>query len=151
MLFFCLSLTPSSVNMWSYVQMKLRCDVWCVQSISCYQGTGLFCVSFLFLQGLQNWGTSSFLFSSSWVLLFSLSLAFILCPIGCSSLFIYWLFSMEKHPVFQHWQEIRAMSPPITLHCVSSFPVRLLTGFYCTWLSSEFGKSDCGLLFSNPY
>lgn len=42
-------------------------------------------------------------------------------------------------------------SLPITLHCVSSLPVRLLTGFYCTWLSSKFGKSDCGLLFSNPY
>lgn len=69
------------------------------------------------------------LFSSSWVLLFSLSLAFILSPAGCSSLFIYWLFSMEKHPVFQHWQQIRVMSLPITLHWVSSLPVRLLAAF----------------------
>lgn len=69
------------------------------------------------------------LFPSSWVLLFSLSLAFILCPAGCSSLFIYWLFSMEKHPVFQHWQQILVMSLPITLHWVSSLPVRLLAGF----------------------
>lgn len=69
------------------------------------------------------------LFSSSWVLLFSLSLIFILFPAGCSSLFIYWLFSMEKHPVFQHWQQILVMSLPITLHWLSSLPVRLLAGF----------------------
>lgn len=96
-------------------------------------------------------GYSGCLFSSSWALLLSLSLAFILCPSGSSSLFIYWLFSMEKHLVFPHWQQIRAMSLPITLHWVSSLPVKLLAGFNCTWLSSMFEKSDCGLLFFSSY
>lgn len=52
---------------------------------------------------------------------------------------------------FEHWQQIRATSLPITLHWVSSLPVKLLAGLYCTWLSSKFEKSDCGLLFSNSY
>lgn len=84
-------------------------------------------------QAQINWKYSQFRLSScslssSWVLLFPLSLAFFFCSSGCSSLFIYWLFSMKKHLVFDCWQQMGALSLALTVHWLSSLAVRFLAG-----------------------
>lgn len=141
---------PSSVNMWCYVQMKSKRVVYRV-----YLATRT--------QDFSLWSSVS---CKDYRIEVQVTFCFPQVETFCS--LCYWLSSSVPVAVAHYlfigslvWKSIQSFNMDnkseqwVCPSRYTGYHLCLLGSwlvFFCyTWLSSKFGKSDCGLLFSNSY